>query len=103
MIGDKAAGMITFEVKPCHLTALPPAAARVAPITPPMSACDELDGMPNSQVIRFQMSHRCSLGGFWGLPGWGWGYETRLAGMAGHRRRGGCRHRTSGQGVSGAR
>src|SRR6516225_2751360 len=55
MIGDKAAGMMTFEVKPCHLTALPPAAAIVAPITPPMSACDELDGMPNSQVIRFQM------------------------------------------------
>jgi hypothetical protein len=27
----------------------------VAPITPPMSACDELDGMPNSQVTRFQV------------------------------------------------
>ena len=55
MIGDKAAGMMTFEVKPCHLTALPPAAAIVAPITPPISACDELDGMPNSQATRFQM------------------------------------------------
>jgi len=37
------------------LIALPPAAAIVEPITPPMSACDELDGMPNSQVSRFQM------------------------------------------------
>ena len=27
----------------------------VAPITPPMSACDELDGMPKYQVSRFQM------------------------------------------------
>ena len=32
-----------------------PAAAIVEPITPPMSACDELDGIPNSQVSRFQM------------------------------------------------
>src|SRR5215831_13339444 len=55
MIGDKAAGMMTFEVKPCHLIALPPAAAIVDPITPPIRACDELDGMPNSQVRRFQM------------------------------------------------
>jgi hypothetical protein len=55
MIGDRPAGMMTFEIRPCHLTAEPPAAAIVAPITPPMSACDELDGMPNSQVSRFQM------------------------------------------------
>ena len=47
--------MMTFETRPCHLIALPPAAAIVEPITPPMSACDELDGMPNSQVSRFQM------------------------------------------------
>ena len=47
--------MMTFETRPCHLTALPPAAAIVEPITPPMSACDELDGMPNSHVSRFQM------------------------------------------------
>ena len=30
-----------------------PSAARPAPIRPPKSACDELDGMPNSQVSRF--------------------------------------------------
>jgi len=47
--------MMTFETRPYHLIALPPAAAIVEPITPPMSACDELDGMPNSQVSRFQM------------------------------------------------
>ena len=46
--------MMTLETRPCHCTALPPAAASVEPITPPMRACDELDGIPRSQVIRFQ-------------------------------------------------
>src|SRR5262245_17248206 len=55
MIGENAAGIMTFDTRPCHCTALPPAAAIVAPITPPMRACDELDGMPSSQVRRFQM------------------------------------------------
>ena len=55
MIGDSPAGMMTFETSPCHLTAWVPAAARVAPITPPIRACDELEGMPSSQVSRFQM------------------------------------------------
>jgi hypothetical protein len=32
-----------------------PALATVAPINPPISACDELDGMPKYQVIRFQL------------------------------------------------
>ena len=61
MIGDMAAGMITLETSPCHLTAEPPAAASVEPITPPMRACEELDGMPKSQVSRFQMMPRLSL------------------------------------------
>src|ERR1035438_3989391 len=55
IIGERPAGMMTLETRPCHLVALPPAAALVEPITPPVSACDELDGMPNSQVTRFQM------------------------------------------------
>src|SRR5690348_17739838 len=55
MIGDRAAGMTTLETRPFHRTAEPPAAASVEPITPPMSACEELEGMPKSQVIRFQM------------------------------------------------
>src|SRR5580704_5390193 len=55
MIGDRPAGMMTFETRPCHWIAWPPAAAIVAPTTPPMSACDELDGMPRSQVSKFQM------------------------------------------------
>ena len=55
MTGDRTAGRTTFETMPCHSTELPPAAASVEPITPPMRACDELDGMPNSQVTRFQM------------------------------------------------
>ena len=55
MTGDSTAGMTTLETRPCHSTALPPEAAIVAPMTPPISACEELDGMPNSQVSRFQM------------------------------------------------
>ncbi len=47
--------MITFWNSPCHFTACPPAAAIVEPTTPPMSACDELDGMPKNQVSRFQV------------------------------------------------
>jgi hypothetical protein len=53
--GDRPAGMITFDTSPCHLTACSPAAAIVAPTTPPMSEWEELDGMPRSQVARFQM------------------------------------------------
>ncbi len=55
MTGESTAGMTTLETSPCHSTALPPAAAIVEPITPPISACDELEGMPSSQVSRFQM------------------------------------------------
>src|ERR1700691_3968015 len=55
MIGESTAGRTTLETSPCQSTALPPAAAIVEPITPPISACEELDGMPNSQVTRFQM------------------------------------------------
>ena len=55
MIGDSPAGMITLENRPFHCTPWLPAAASVEPITPPISACDELDGMPSSQVSRFQM------------------------------------------------
>lgn len=46
--------MITLETRPCHFTACDPAAASTAPMTPPISACEELDGMPSSQVMRFQ-------------------------------------------------
>jgi hypothetical protein len=54
MSGDSTAGMMTFDTSPSHFTACEPAAASIAPMTPPISACDELDGMPNSQVMRFQ-------------------------------------------------
>ena len=37
------------------MTPCPPTAAIIAPTMPPISACDELDGMPSSQVSRFQM------------------------------------------------
>src|SRR6202161_4529201 len=55
MIGDRPAGMMPVEPGSCTGPASPPAAASVAPITPPMSACDELDGIPKYQVSRFQV------------------------------------------------
>src|SRR5437660_7603963 len=54
MTGASTAGRITLATRLCHLTAWPPAAASIAPITPPISACDELDGIPKNQVSRFQ-------------------------------------------------
>src|SRR3984885_7455738 len=55
MIGDTPAGMITLETRSARWPACPPAAPSAAPITPPMSACDELDGIPKYQVSRFQV------------------------------------------------
>ncbi len=55
MTGESPAGMMTFWKSPCHFTACPPAAASVAPTTPPIRACEELDGMPRNQVSRFQV------------------------------------------------
>src|SRR5579884_913018 len=53
MIGESTAGRTTLDTTPCQSTACPPAAASVAPTTPPISACEELDGMPKNQVARF--------------------------------------------------
>src|SRR3954453_12877721 len=38
---------------PCHLTLSP--AARPAPTSPPISACEDDDGSPKYQVTRFQV------------------------------------------------
>src|SRR4029079_2565969 len=54
MSGAATAGINTLPVTPDQLTPAVPSAASPAPINPPNSACDELDGMPNSQVRRFQ-------------------------------------------------
>src|SRR5204862_6888104 len=53
-IGDASAGMFTLARIPLKSTALGPAAASVAPTTPPISACDDDDGSPNHHVARFQ-------------------------------------------------
>src|ERR1017187_3342333 len=55
MMGDRPAGMTTFATRSFHWIAWPPAAAMVDPITPPIRACDELDGIPKYQVRRFQV------------------------------------------------
>src|ERR1035437_2285599 len=65
--GDKIIGTMTFQISPVpnhqcfglgtdqtRTSQLLWAAARHAPHKPPMSACDELDGIPNHQVNRFQ-------------------------------------------------
>ena len=45
--------MITLWTTPCHWTPLTPLCAIAAPISPPISACDELEGNPSHQVARF--------------------------------------------------
>ena len=53
-IGAAIAGM-TIEVStPSHFTPDTPSAAIAEPISPPNSACEDEDGRPNSQVMRFQ-------------------------------------------------
>ena len=52
-IGAMTAGINTFPRIPAPRIALGPAAANAAPTTPPMSACEELDGSPKYQVMRF--------------------------------------------------
>src|SRR6185312_16905630 len=52
-IGDSTAGSSTLPTMPANLTASGPAATNVAPIRPPMRACDELEGSPSSHVSRF--------------------------------------------------
>src|SRR3954451_6311815 len=51
--GATRAGTTTLPIRPSELTALVPAAARVDPTKPPISAWEELDGSPYHQVIRF--------------------------------------------------
>src|SRR3954452_694006 len=53
--GATRAGTRTLPTRPSQSTSPGPCAASVAPTTPPMSACDELDGSPPYHVTRFQM------------------------------------------------
>ena len=48
------AGMTTLCAMSCHSTPAEPDWTSAAPIRPPISACDELDGRPSHQVRRFQ-------------------------------------------------
>src|SRR5688500_18225150 len=54
MSGESTSGTSTLPTSALHLNAPTPAWATTAPQSPPMSACDELDGMPHHQVSRFQ-------------------------------------------------
>ena len=52
-IGDRTIGMTTFSKTPAHLHGR--RRARAAPTRPPISACEDDDGMPKYQVMRFQL------------------------------------------------
>src|SRR3954451_9628776 len=52
-IGATMPGTSTFSISPSPKTADGPSATKAAPTTPPISACEELDGRPSHQVARF--------------------------------------------------
>src|SRR5919112_315649 len=52
-IGATMPGTSTFSMRPSPKIASGPSATNAAPTTPPISACDELDGRPSHQVARF--------------------------------------------------
>jgi hypothetical protein len=54
IIGDMTIAPAVFS-SPLQTIELKPTLARPAPTRPPTSACEELDGMPNTQVTMFQM------------------------------------------------
>src|SRR5256885_970616 len=53
--GEAMSGRMTFSLTPPHITTRRPPCTMAAPISPPISACEELLGMPNRQVTRFQV------------------------------------------------
>jgi len=53
MMGEANIGMTTWLMMPHQYTTVP--LMRPAPTMPPMRACEEDEGSPNHQVIRFQM------------------------------------------------
>ena len=50
--GETTIGITTLSSTPLHFTV--PAEATAAPISPPISACDDEEGMPKYQVVMFQ-------------------------------------------------
>ena len=52
-MGETTIGMSTLSMTVFQCTRAP--AARAEPTSPPISACDDEDGRPSHQVVRFQM------------------------------------------------
>jgi hypothetical protein len=52
--GENIIGSTTFSKTPPQSTAPGPALEMAAPMSPPTSAWEELEGMPKCQVMRFQ-------------------------------------------------
>ena len=51
--GEPIIGRMIFSTTPLQMTPSTPALAIMAPMRPPKSACEELDGMPKCQVTKF--------------------------------------------------
>ncbi len=51
--GEPIIGMMILSRTPLQMTPDSPALAIIAPMRPPNSACDELDGMPKYHVVKF--------------------------------------------------
>ena len=54
MSGEKIIGRMIFSKTPLQMTPSTPALAIMAPMRPPKSAWEELDGMPKCHVTKFQ-------------------------------------------------
>src|SRR5574344_291339 len=55
MTGAVNIGAITLSISSKNLTQPHPAFTTDAPINPPIRACEELEGKPKNQVIKFQI------------------------------------------------
>ena len=60
--GEPIIGTMTLSKTPLQMTPSTPAEAIIAPMRPPKSACEELEGMPKYQVARFQTTAPISVG-----------------------------------------
>ena len=52
-VGEIRDGSMTFPSSPAQFTPEVPSATSTAPMSPPIRACEELDGNPRYHVMRF--------------------------------------------------
>ncbi len=59
--GEPIIGTMTLSKTPLQMTPSTPAEAIIAPMRPPKSACEELEGMPKCQVAKFHTTAPMSV------------------------------------------